>query len=166
MSFLDSDDDDPKRAARRPLLLFILATLAVGALGSAVTEPNISVWYDTLRRPGLAPPDGLFPWVWTALYILMAVAAWRVWRVTGLKSSAMMAYQIQLALNLGWCIVFFGLHQIGFGLIEIGVLILAVLATTILFFRADKLAGLMLVPYLAWTGFAAALNYSFWALNG
>ena len=167
MSFLyPVPDDDPGRAKRRPLLLSILVTLAVGALGSVATEPNIRGWYASLHHPNFAPPNWVFAPVWTALYVMMAVAAWRVWRVTRLKSSAIISYELQLILNLGWSILFFGLHQIGFGLIEIGVLWLAILATTILFIRVDRLAGLMLLPYLAWTGFAAALNYSFWVLNG
>ena len=165
MSFLDFPDEDPKRRARRPMLLFILIALAVGALGSVFTEPNIATWYVGLAHPGFAPPNWIFAPVWTALYILMAVAAWRVWRVTGLRSPAMIVYAAQLVLNLGWSAVFFGLHQIGPALIEIGILELAILATTILFWRADRIAGLLMLPYLAWVGFAAALNYAFLTLN-
>ena len=165
MSFLDFPDDDPKRRARRPMLLFIIVTLVVGALGSVFTEPSIATWYAALVHPAFSPPNWLFAPVWTALYILMAVAAWRVWRVTGLKSPAMISYAVQLALNLGWSILFFGLHQIGLALVEMGILELAIMLTTILFFRADRLAGMMLLPYLAWTGFAWVLNLGFWQLN-
>ena len=91
--------------------------------------------------PSFAPPNWLFAPVWTALYILMAVAAWRVWRVTSLKSPAMISYAVQLALNLGWSVLFFGLHRIGLALGEIGILELAILATTILFWRADRTAA-------------------------
>lgn len=170
MSFLDSADDDPsadpRRAARRPMLLFILVTLAVGAFASVFTEPSIPTWYAGLIHPSFAPPNWLFAPVWTALYILMAVAAWRAWRVRGLKSPALIAYGLQLFLNFCWSAIFFSLHRMGAALIEIGTLWLALLVTTILFFRADKLSGLMLLPYLAWTAFAVALNYAFWALNG
>ena len=165
MSFLDFPDDDPKRTARRPLLLFLLATLVVGALGSIVTEPAIPIWYAGLVHPSFAPPTYVFAPVWTTLYVLMAAAAWRTWRVTGLKSPALIAYAVQLGLNLLWSVVFFGLHQIGAALAEILVLILAILVTMALFFRADRLAGLMMLPTLAWTLFAAALNHSFWLLN-
>jgi translocator protein len=165
MSFLDFPDEDPKRRARRPMLLFILVALAVGALGSVFAEPNIATWYAALVHPVFAPPNWLFAPVWTALYILMAVAAWRVWRVTGLKSPAMISYAVQLALNLGWSVLFFGLHQIGLALVEIGLLELAILATTILFWRVDRIAGLLMLPYLAWTGFAAVLNLAFGQLN-
>lgn len=165
MSFLDSATD-PKRAARRPLLYFLLVTLAVGGSASLFTEPSIPTWYAGLVHPAIAPPNWVFAPVWTTLYVLMAIAAWRVWRVTGLKSPALIAYTVQLILNLGWSAVFFGLHQIGAALIEIGILWLAILTTAILFARADRLAGVMLVPYLVWTSFAAALNYAFWTLNG
>ena len=166
MSFLDSADDDPRRIKRRPLLLFVLVTLAVGALGTIATEPAIPTWYAGLVHPSFAPPNWVFAPVWTTLYVLMAVGAWRVWRVTGLNSPAITAYWVQLALNLLWSVVFFGLHQIGGALAEIAVLALAILVTAVLFGRADRLAGLMLLPYLAWTLFAAALNYGFWTLNG
>jgi tryptophan-rich sensory protein len=106
----------------------------------------------------------------------MAVAAWRVWRAQaapptasedrrGQISAAMTLYAIQLALNLGWSLIFFGLHQIGGALIEIGLLWLAILVTAVLFWRADRIAGLLMLPYLAWTGFAAVLNHAFWLLN-
>ncbi len=166
MSFLDFPDDDPKRRARRPLLLFVLATLAVGAIGSVVTDPNIRLWYAGLARPSFAPPDWVFAPVWTTLYVLMAVAAWRAWKVRGLKSPQIVLYALQLVLNLAWSLIFFGLHQIGAGLVEIVVLWLLILATTIAFWRADRLAGLLMLPYLAWCGFAVALNQAFLALNG
>jgi tryptophan-rich sensory protein len=164
MSLLDSGED-PKLATRRPMLIFIVVTLAVGALGTVFTEPNIRGWYAGLLHPSFAPPNWVFAPVWTTLYVLMAVAAWRAWRVSGLKSPALIAYAIQLVLNLGWSAVFFGLHQIGLALIEIALLGLAILVTTILFAKADRLAAILMLPYLAWTGFAAVLNYGFFTLN-
>ena len=166
MSFLDFPDDDPKRRSRRPYLLFILATLAVGAVGSFFTEPSIATWYRNLAHPSFTPPDWVFAPVWTGLYILMAVAAARVWKVAGFGSAAIGAYGVQLLLNLGWSLMFFALHQIGWALVEIAVLWLAILVTALLFWRADRLAGVMLLPYLAWTSFAALLNQGFLALNG
>ena len=164
MSFLDSSDD-PKRAQRRPLLFFILATLIVGAAASVFTEPNIATWYAGLVRPSFAPPNWLFAPVWTTLYVLMAVAAWRVWRIAGMKSPEMAAYVLQLIFNFAWSAIFFAAHQIGLALVEIGLLLLLILTTTILFWRRDRLAGLLFLPYLAWTVFAAFLNQAFWALN-
>jgi translocator protein len=165
MSFLDFPDDDPKRAARRPLLLFVLLTLVVGAGASIFTEPSIPTWYVHLVHPAIAPPNWVFAPVWTTLYVMMAVAAWRVWRVTGLRSQEMIAYGVQLALNFAWSVIFFAAHQIGLAMIESGVLVLAILATTILFFRRDRLAGLLFLPYLAWASFAAVLTHAFWISN-
>ena len=164
MSFLDSADD-PKRARRRPLLVFILATVAVGAAASIFTQPNIEGWYRGLIHPGFTPPDWVFAPVWTALYLLMAVAAWRVWRVTGTRSVETGAYILQLLLNFVWSALFFAAHRIGLAFGEICVLLAFVLATTLLFARRDWLAALLFLPYLAWTGFAAVLNHAFWVLN-
>jgi benzodiazapine receptor len=161
MSRLDFDDD-PKKAQRRPLYCFLLATLGVGALASLITAPAIPTWYAGLSHPAIAPPNWVFAPVWTTLYVLMAVAAWRVWKQTGLRSIEMTACAVQLALNFAWCAIFFGLHRIGAALIEIAGLDLAVLATTILFFRRDRLAGLLFAPYLAWVLFATLLTCAFW----
>jgi benzodiazapine receptor len=165
MSFLYSMDEDPKRAARRPLLAFLIVTLAVGAFASVFTEPSISTWYARLLRPDFAPPNWVFAPVWTTLYALMAVAAWRVWRVVGLKSLEIGAYAMQLIFNFAWSAIFFAGHRIGLALADIGLLFLLILITTVLFWRRDRIAGLLFLPYLAWTGFAAALNEAFWALN-
>lgn len=165
MSFLDSDQD-PKEAQRRTLYFFLLTTLGVGALASLFTTPQIPTWYAGLNHPAIAPPNWVFAPVWTTLYIAMAVAAWRVWKVTGLYSTEMAVFAAQLALNFTWSAIFFGLHGTGAALAEIAVLDLAILATAILFFRRDRLAGLLLLPYLAWTLFATALTHAFWTLNG
>ena len=150
MSFLDSADEDPKRAARRPLLIFILLTLVVGAGASIFTEPSIPTWYAHLVPAGLR----------------QAVAtAWRVWRVTGSRAKEMAAYGVQLALNFTWSAIFFAAHQIGLAMIEIALLVLAILVTALLFARRDWLAGLLFLPYLGWTGFAAVLTHAFWLLN-
>jgi tryptophan-rich sensory protein len=205
MSFLYSTDEDPRRAARRPLLAFLVVTLAVGAFASVFTEPSIPTWYAGLLHPSFAPPNWVFAPVWTALYALMAVAAWRVWRLRpaspargalvgevvvagpggpsakrssgpfagptasvdrwGLMNIEMGAYAIQLFFNFGWSAIFFAAHQIGLALADIGLLFLLVLITTVLFWRRDRIAGLLFLPYLLWTGFAAALNEAFWVLN-
>ena len=164
MSFLDSTDD-PKRAERRPLLYFLLGTLAVGASASFFTEPSISTWYAGLIRPSFAPPNWVFAPVWTTLYVLMGVAAWRVWRIAGTKSPEMGVYAALLIFNLAWSAIFFSAHQIGLALAELCLLLVLILAATILFWRRDRIAGLLFLPYLAWSSFAAALNHAFWALN-
>jgi benzodiazapine receptor len=161
MSFLDAAPE----TGRRPLYIFLITTLGVGAAASLFTSPAIPTWYAGLRHPSFAPPSYVFAPVWTTLYILMAFAAWRVWKKTGLKSPEMAAFAGQLALNLGWSAIFFALHSIGAALVEIVMLDLAILATTILFFRRDRLAGLLMLPYLGWTVFATVLTHEFWLLN-
>ena len=163
MSFLDSAPDDPKKT--RALKFFLLATLAVGASASLFTAPNIPTWYAGLNHPAIAPPNWVFAPVWTTLYIMMAVAAWRVWRKTGLKSVEMAAFALQLALNFAWSAIFFALHRISAALVEILALDLAVAATIILFFRRDRWAGVMLLPYLGWIIFASILTDAFRRLN-
>lgn len=164
MNFPDSAED-PKKAQRRPLLFFLIATLGTGAAASLFTTPAIPTWYASLHRPAFTPPNWVFAPVWTALYILMAFAAWRTWKKTGLRSPEMAVFAVQLALNLGWSVLFFGLHRIGAALIEIAVLDVAILATAILFFRCDRLAGFLLAPYLAWTLFATVLTQTLGQLN-
>jgi benzodiazapine receptor len=164
MSFLDSADD-PKKAQRRPLLAFLILTLGVGAAASAFTAPEIPTWYAGLVHPAIAPPNWLFAPVWTTLYVAMAFAAWRVWKQTGVKSVEMAAFAVQLILNFAWSGIFFGLHRIGAALVDIVALDLAVLVTALLFFRRDRIAGLILLPYLAWILFASVLNHAFWQLN-
>ena len=139
--------------------------MGTGALASLITAPQIPAWYAALNKPSFTPPNWLFAPVWTGLYILMAFAAWRAWKRCGLKSAAMLLFALQLALNFAWTVLFFGLHQIGAALAEIAVLDLAILAMVLLFFRQDRLAGLILLPYLAWTLFASALTQAIWRLN-
>lgn len=163
--FMDSPKGGGSRLPR-PLLGFLLLTLAVGALGSVATTPEIPVWYAGLAKPSFNPPDWIFAPVWTALYILMAIAAWRVWRVAGLKSLELKLFGVQLALNLAWSWVFFYLHQVQAALYEMGALWLLIAMTLAVFWRRDRIAGLLFLPYLAWVSFAFALNLSIWRLNG
>jgi tryptophan-rich sensory protein len=108
----------------------------------------------------------VFPPVWTTLYALMAVSAWRVWRLSGFHNAAMALYAIQLALNFAWSFIFFGAHRIELALVEILLLLVFILVTTIAFFRRETVACLLFLPYLGWVAFAAYLNYAIWRLNG
>ena len=148
------------------LMLFALlaATLAVGFVASLVTVPNIAGWYAGLHKPSFNPPNGIFAPVWTALYVLMAIAAWRVWRKAGPRSLGL--YAMQLVLNGAWSFIFFGAHAVGAALAEIVLLLALVLATMASFWRKDRIAGLLFLPYAGWVLFAAALNAAIWRLNG
>jgi benzodiazapine receptor len=163
MNLVDHSDD-PKRAARWPLYYFLLVSLAVGAAASLFTERNLG-WYAGLARPSFAPPAWLLPPVWTALYVLMAVAVWRAWKIAGLKSTAMALYGLQLAFTFVWTALFFGPHRMDLAAIALGLLALLRLLTTILFWRADRLAGLLFLPVLAWGLFEAVLVCGLRALN-
>lgn len=124
-------------------------------------------WYADLHKPSWNPPPWIFGPVWTLLYIMMAVAAWLVWRKGGWKGQGPVLglFLLQWLLNSLWTPLFFGLHHPLLAFAEIMVL-WAVLATTLLsFWRVRKVAGLLLVPYFAWVSFAAVLNFTFWRLN-
>ena len=138
----------------------------MGASASLFTEPNIPTWYAHLVRPAIAPPNWVFAPVWTTLYVVMAYAAWRVWKKTGMRSLEMAAWGIQLLFNFAWSAIFFALHRIGAALGDIILLDLAILYTTLLFWRRDGIAGALMLPYLGWALFATALNNAFWQLNG
>jgi tryptophan-rich sensory protein len=147
--------------------VFLALCLAVSAIGGAVTATSVGTWYRTLAKPPFNPPDWIFAPVWTVLFFMMAVAAWRVWRRDGLRPArwALALFGLQLVLNLAWSILFFGLRSIGVALVEIVVLLLAILATMLVFWRRDRVAGMLFVPYAGWVGFATALNAALWQLN-
>ena len=136
-------------------------------LGSIFTTPSIPTWYASLAKPSWTPPDWLFGPIWSALYLMMALAAWLVWRRGGLAAAALpiTLFMVQLVLNVTWSILFFGLRMPGVAFGEIVVLWFAILATLIAFWRATPLAGYLLLPYLIWVAFAAVLNFELWQLN-
>lgn len=147
------------------LMLFLVVCFGVAAWAGQFTP---GAWYAGLEKPSWNPPAWVFAPVWTALYALMAVAGWLVWRQPGrltLRRLALGAFAVQLVLNGAWSWLFFGLHRPGLALAEIVVLWLAIVATTLLFWRVRPLAGGLLLPYLAWVSFAVALNAALWRLN-
>ncbi len=143
-----------------------LSALAAG-MGSYLTSLGMPDWYMGLEQPEWSPPDAVFGPVWTILFILMAVAAWIVWARAGWSKArlALSLYLLQLTLNVGWSAAFFGLRSPALGLIEIILLWLAILATIVAFLRHHRVAPLLLLPYIGWVTFAAALNFAIWELN-
>lgn len=156
--------DRPMRTGRPilGLVLWLAVTFAVSAFGALFTPGGGGGgWYATLPKPAWTPPGWVFGPVWTLLYILIAVAAWLVWRARGsLRAAAppLAVWAAQLLLNGLWSLLFFGLHLVVPAFVEILLLWLAILATVIAFWRVRPLAGALLLPYLAWVAFAAALN--------
>ena len=149
------------------LLGFIGLCLAVGTLSAAVTAPAITSWYPTLVKPSFNPPNWIFVPVWTTLYVLMAIAAWLVWRRAGFAAArtALFLFIVQIVLNSLWSLLFFGLHRIDLALADVVLLLVAIVATALAFRRHSAMAALLLVPYLAWVSFATALNFAIWRLN-
>lgn len=146
----------------------ILVCEGAGIVGSLFTLSEIPTWYATLHKPLLSPPNWVFGPVWTALYLLMGIALYLVWR-RGLKTKgvkkAFAVFGLQLVLNSLWSVVFFGLHNPFLALYIIGAMWVLIVATIIAFRSVSPTAAYLLVPYLAWVTFASYLNYSIWALN-
>jgi tryptophan-rich sensory protein len=151
-------------AAAVALLCFGLAVAVVSLVGGLAAATSAQQ-YASLAQPAWAPPSWLFGPVWTALYVLIAVSGWLVWRRAGLTSPAHVVYGAQLLLNMAWTPLFFGAGLIGLAFVEIVVLWAAIVATIVLFAGIDRLAAWLLVPYLAWVSFAGALNLAIWVLN-
>jgi tryptophan-rich sensory protein len=160
----------PRRRPIASLAAAVLACVLVGASGSVFTATGLESWYGTLERPALTPPDWLFGPVWTALFSLMGVAAWLVWRALPGPDAraarlALGAFAVQFALNVAWSAAFFGARSVVGGLAVVALLWVAIAATLAAFARVDRRAAALLVPYLAWVSFAAYLNAAIWALN-
>lgn len=143
------------------VVVFIFA--GIGALASV----EAGTFYSQLERPTWAPPAGVFGPVWTALYALMGIAAWQVWRIAGFTSvrTALLLFLVQLVINALWSWLFFGWHLGGWAFADVIVLWLLIVATLVAFWQNSRMAGLLLVPYLLWVSFAAVLNYTVWQLN-
>jgi tryptophan-rich sensory protein len=137
------------------MVVSISAVVLVSGIGRLVTETGTGSWYEGLDQPSWNPPDWLFGPVWTLLYLAMAVSAWLVWRAGHRRPLAV--YAVQLALNLAWTLVFFGLESTWGGVAVIAALLVAISAT-IEAFRPVPLAAWLLVPYIGWVAYAAALN--------
>ena len=149
------------------LFAFIVLCLVVSGIGGAVTASSVETWYQALEKPPFNPPDWVFAPVWTLLYIIMGIAAWRVWRFRSFEatSKALGFFALQLGFNLTWSFLFFGLQRIDLALVEIVILLVVIIVNAIMFWRIDRLAGLMFLPYIAWVTYATILNSSLWLLN-
>lgn len=144
-------------------VIFAVVTLAVATIGSLATASGQD-WYDGLEAPSFAPPDATFGIVWTVLYVMIAVAGWLAWRATS-DPAPTLAWSVQMGLNLAWTLVFFGAGSILGGLVVIVALLVAIAVDVWRSWWVSRLAGALLVPYLAWVGFATALNVGYAALN-
>lgn len=150
------------------LVLCIAVPLLIGIAGSFYTAPEIPTWYASLNKPSFTPPSWVFGPVWTILYILMGISLFLVVR-NGLAAvpvqQGVLLYSAQLALNFLWSVLFFGMHAVFLGLLDILLLFVLIAATIALFLRISRPAAWLLVPYLCWIGFASLVNAMTWILN-
>jgi translocator protein len=146
------------------LVGLIVLCLGAGFVASFATMQSVIEWYPTLNKPSWTPPNWLFAPVWTVLYIMMAVAAWLVWRAGDAKT-ALILFAAQLLLNLAWSFLFFGARSPGLGLIDIALMWIAIAVTIFAFAMRSRLAAFLMVPYLCWVSLATVLNASIYMLN-
>lgn len=149
------------------LIVFLFVCLAAGSVSSYLTERGVREWYPSLRKPPGTPPGWVYGPIWTMLYILMAVAAWLVWRDYGWAGGrpALLIFFAQLGLNVAWSGMFFGARMPGMAFAEIVLLWLAILFNIVIFRWLTPVAAMLLVPYLAWVTYAGYLNFGLWRLN-
>lgn len=146
---------------------WILATVAVGALSGILSRSGMQDFEDMVMQPPLSPPMILFPIVWTVLYTLMGIGAARVY-LSGAelgKNRCLNLYVVQLVVNFFWSLIFFNAAAYGFALLWLLLLIGLVVWMTLCFWRVDRLAAFLQIPYILWLLFAAYLNYGIWQLN-
>jgi len=149
------------------LIAFMVLCLIISAFGGAVTATSVNDWYAALNKPFFNPPDWLFAPVWSVIYFMIAFSGWRVWLKTGIATAKgpFGLYAAQLALNLAWSFMFFGAQSPILGLIDVVILLAVIIANMIAFWKIDRLAGILLVPYALWVAFATLLNAAIWHLN-
>lgn len=148
------------------LIGWLLVSFAASAVG-AVASIQAKSFYSQLVQPAWAPPPGVFGPVWTTLFALMGIAAWLVWRGGGLRANhvPLGLFLLQLAINALWSWLFFAWQLGAWALVDVVALWGLILATLVAFWRVRPLAAVLLIPYLLWVSFAAALNFSLWQLN-
>ncbi len=148
------------------LIVFLAICLGMAAVAGLVTVANIPTWYEGLVKPSFTPPNAIFGPVWTLLYILIAVSGWMVWRKIGFSPERpLVIYGLQLALNFAWSFIFFGAHLPGLAVVDVLLLWIAIVWNIAMFWRVDRVAAALLLPYLGWVSFASALNIAVWQLN-
>jgi tryptophan-rich sensory protein len=149
------------------LVAAVIISHLAGLVGSLATSPSIPTWYASLAKPAFAPPNWVFAPVWLTLYTFIGIGLYWVWNrgLTKKTVPAIRLFAIQLALNAGWSVLFFGLQSPAWAFAEIVVLWAFIALTIWKFYAVDRKAGWIMVPYIVWVTAAAFLNYSIWMLN-
>ncbi|MCI5051823.1 MAG: tryptophan-rich sensory protein [Simkaniaceae bacterium] len=146
------------------LILWYLPVVFVQWISSRVTFTSLKPWYQGLQKAAWTPPGWVFGPVWTALYILMAISVWLVFRKRA-PMGAYILFFVQLFFNGLWSWLFFGMHQPGMACINIVILLVLIGIMTVWYYRLDRVAGILQVPYFLWTAYASTLNFAIWWLN-
>jgi translocator protein len=146
------------------LIGFIGACLLAARIGASFRPGD---WYERLAKPRWRPPNWLFPPAWAVLYLTIAVSGWLVWRTSGFAGAALpfAIYFVQLVLNAAWSPIFFGMRRPDLAFVEIVILWCSIVATIATFQPFNAIAAWLLLPYLVWVTFAAALNFTIWRMN-
>ena len=150
------------------LFFFISLCLIFGnGLGGYFTFISVETWYQTLNKPVFNPPEWVFGPVWTALYVLMGISIWLIWKNKPSKTRTLgiRIFWLQLFFNVFWTYLFFGIQRIDLGLLEIIFLTFLICINIIYFYKVDKIASYLLIPYLFWVLYASLLTYNIWILN-
>jgi tryptophan-rich sensory protein len=149
------------------LLISIILPLSIGAIAGMFTAQAIPEWYATLNQPSFNPPNWVFGPVWTALYIVMGISFFLIWKLEAGKqrNQAIVIFLVQLLLNFGWSFFFFYFQMIGVALIEIVLLWSTIVLMLTRFYKLKPLAAYLNIPYLLWVTFATALNAAYFFLN-
>lgn len=149
------------------LVLCILLPLTIGAIGGFATSSGISTWYVYLNKPFFNPPNYLFGPVWTMLYVLMGISHWVILQSPAgqMRTTALRVYAVQLAFNLLWSLLFFGLQSPGIAFVDILLLWCSIAYMISVFYKINRKAAWLQLPYILWVSFATLLNGAIWYLN-
>jgi len=149
------------------IVICIAIPMIIGSLSGLATTGAIDSWYAQLNKPSFNPPNYLFGPVWTFLYVLMGISLFLIWKSPqgNERNMALAIFVIQMVLNFTWTFLFFYFHRPGIALIEIGILWISIMLMILSFYRIDKTASLLQIPYILWVSFASVLNGAIWWLN-
>ena len=144
--------------------LILLVTFAASGIGGFVTSSFKEPWYSEIILPTFNPPSRVFSPVWTALYILMSVAIWIVWRKTSDKK-ILQLYFVHLFFNAIWSVIFFGFHQVLIALIDLIIILAFIIWLMKIYYQINKISFVLMIPYLLWSSYALMLNVAIFYLN-
>ncbi|WP_121616061.1 TspO/MBR family protein [Virgibacillus halodenitrificans] len=153
---------------KKRLAIGVLIPVVGGALVGYYANKDTQAQYKKLKKPAFSPPPRVFPIAWTSLYSMMGLAQYRAYEkvdTSQIEATVLTPYSIQLGLNFLWSFLFFKWNLRGAALLEIGMMMAAIGWSATQFYKVDRLAGALMLPYLGWVGFASTLNYSIWKLN-